>query len=97
MTTSPEFTSPSSPRDTPPATQRKPLTRSASNRVVAGVCAGIADHTGVDVALVRIFAILAGVFTFGSALLAYAAAYVVMAAPDGTPSPLDRWQAKRRR
>ena len=37
----------------------------------SGVCAGIADYTGVDVTIVRVAFVLATVFSGGSALLAY--------------------------
>ncbi len=37
----------------------------------SGVCAGIADYTGVDVTIVRVAFVLAAVFSGGSAMLAY--------------------------
>ena len=37
----------------------------------AGVCAGIADYTGVDVTVIRLAFVLGTIFTGGSALLAY--------------------------
>jgi len=37
----------------------------------SGVCAGIADYTGIDVTIVRLAFVLGTVFTGGSALLAY--------------------------
>jgi phage shock protein C len=37
----------------------------------SGVCAGIADYTGIDVTVVRLAFVLGAVFTGGSALLAY--------------------------
>lgn len=37
----------------------------------AGVCAGIADYTGIDVTIVRLAFVLGTVFTGGSVLLAY--------------------------
>ena len=36
-----------------------------------GVCAGIADYTGIDVPIIRLAFVLGTVFTGGSALLAY--------------------------
>lgn len=37
----------------------KKLVRSSSNKMIAGVCAGLADYLGLDVSLVRIaFALL---------------------------------------
>lgn len=96
MTTTPHPTP--EPIPSPPAaTARRPLARSSDDRVIAGVCGGIAEHTGIDVALVRVLAVIAAVFTVGGAALAYVAAYAVMAEPDGRPSPVDRWQQRRRR
>ena len=37
----------------------------------SGVCAGIADYTGIDVTIVRLAFVLGTVFTGGSGLLAY--------------------------
>jgi phage shock protein C len=37
----------------------------------SGVCAGIADYTGVDVTIVRLAFVLGAVFSGGSAILAY--------------------------
>ena len=42
--------------------EKKQLTRS-NNRMIAGVCSGIADYFGWDVTLVRILYVLATFFT----------------------------------
>jgi phage shock protein C len=48
----------------------KRLERKLANRWVAGVCAGLADYTGVDATLIRvIFAVLT--FFGGTGLIAY--------------------------
>lgn len=64
--------------DTPAGpTGRPPLRRAAAGRMVAGVCAGLADYLGVDVTLVRVaFA----VFTFvgGAGLPAYLACLLLI-------------------
>lgn len=53
------------------------LERKISGRMVAGVCAGVADYAGLDVTLVRvIFAVLA--FFGGSGLIAYLIAWALM-------------------
>lgn len=39
----------------------KRLTRSAKNRVIAGVCGGLGDYLGIDAGLVRIFFVLLGI------------------------------------
>jgi phage shock protein C len=56
----------------------KNLVRRRDHRMVAGVCSGLADYLGVDVALVRVAAVVALVFSFGAALVAYVAAWILM-------------------
>lgn len=53
----------------------KILTRSKSNRMVAGVCAGLADYLGMDPTVMRLLFVL-GFFTFHGGLLL---AYLIMA------------------
>ncbi len=56
----------------------KNLVRGRDDRMVAGVCSGLADYLGVDVTLVRLAAVLAAVFTGGTAIVAYVAAWILM-------------------
>jgi len=56
----------------------KSLTRRRDDRMVAGVCSGIADYLGVDATLVRVAAVVAAVFSFGAAVVAYVAAWILM-------------------
>ncbi|GAA1133389.1 PspC domain-containing protein [Nocardioides aquiterrae] len=58
--------------------RQKNLVRRRDDRMVAGVCSGVADYLGVDVALVRVLAVVALVFSFGAALVAYVAAWILM-------------------
>jgi phage shock protein C len=64
--------------DTPAGpTGRLPLRRAVNGRMVAGVCAGIADYLGVDVTIIRVaFA----VFTFlgGAGIPAYLACLLLI-------------------
>jgi phage shock protein C len=53
----------------------KILTRSKSNRMVAGVCAGLADYLGMDPTVIRLLFVL-GFFTLHGGLLL---AYLIMA------------------
>ncbi|WP_426246920.1 PspC domain-containing protein [Nocardioides sp. LHG3406-4] len=63
----------------PPATApRRRLTRSQDDRMVAGVCAGLARHLGLDPTLVRLLTVLGVVFGFGSVAIAYLVAWVVL-------------------
>ncbi|MBW0092394.1 PspC domain-containing protein [Pseudonocardia sp. KRD-184] len=57
--------------------------RSRHDRIVGGVCAGIAQHLGVDPTVVRLVALLLLVVSGGTALLAYLAAWVLL--PGGGP------------
>jgi phage shock protein PspC (stress-responsive transcriptional regulator) len=54
------------------------LTRRRDDRMVAGVCAGVADYLGVDPTLVRLATVLAAIFSFGAAAIAYVAAWILM-------------------
>ena len=59
--------------------RRSPVTRS-SDRVVAGVCAGIANRLGVSTAIVRVVAVLLAIM--GPAIVLYLAAWLLL--PDST-------------
>jgi len=49
----------------------KRLYRSRRNRIIAGVCGGIAEHFDVDPVWVRVLAILFTIASMGMGLLAY--------------------------
>jgi len=81
----------------PPA-PRKPLSRSRTDRKIAGVCAGFADYLDIDPSLVRILWV-ALVVIGGCGLLAYIIAWIIMPeeklpqispapAPGATPQPV---------
>jgi phage shock protein C len=53
------------------------LTRSRQNRMIAGVCSGLALHYGWDLNLVRILTVLIIVFT-GVGALVYLAAWIII-------------------
>ena len=53
------------------------LTRSESDRIIAGVCGGIATYTGVDSTIVRLLFLLLA-FATGIGLFLYAVLWVVM-------------------
>jgi phage shock protein PspC (stress-responsive transcriptional regulator) len=82
--------------DPPPSTTtssspRPPLRRPREDRILTGVAAGIADHLGVDVVIVRIVIVVLAVVTEGLMVLAYiAAAIFVPVAEPGTPRPEPR-------
>ena len=53
------------------------LTRPREGRMIAGVCAGLADHYGWDVSLVRILLVVS-MFLGGLPVVAYLAAWIVI-------------------
>lgn len=58
------------------------LARSSSDRIIAGVAGGLAEHFGLDPTLVRIAWVLAVVFG-GFGLLVYVILWIVL--PEGSP------------
>jgi phage shock protein C len=55
----------------------KQLYRSEKNRVIAGVCGGLADYFNLDPVIVRIFAVLIALFG-GSGVLLYLILWIVI-------------------
>ena len=55
----------------------KRFVRSFDGRMVAGVCSGIAEYSGIDVNLVRLAFVIATFFGF-IGVLAYLAAWVIV-------------------
>ncbi len=62
------------------------LERSTTNKVVAGVCGGIAEYLQVDPTLVRVFFVVGSIVTGGLGLLGYIVLVVLMPLP-GQPAP----------
>ena len=56
----------------------KVLVRSRKGRMVAGVCAGVAEYFGLDVTLVRVIVAVVSVITGGAGVLAYLAAWAII-------------------
>jgi phage shock protein PspC (stress-responsive transcriptional regulator) len=56
----------------------KILARPLKGRMVAGICAGIAGYSGLDVTLVRVIVAVVSVITGGTAVLAYLAAWMII-------------------
>jgi phage shock protein PspC (stress-responsive transcriptional regulator) len=65
------------------------LTRSAANKVLAGVCGGIAAYTGWDAGIVRAVAAIAAVVTGGTALLIYIILWIVLPEEGKATTGLD--------
>jgi phage shock protein C len=62
------------------------LERSITNKVVAGVCGGIAEYLQVDATLVRVFFVVGTILTGGLGLLGYIVLVVLVPLP-GQPAP----------
>jgi phage shock protein PspC (stress-responsive transcriptional regulator) len=54
------------------------LVRRTDDRMIAGVCSGIAEYTGIDVTVVRLAAVVGAVLGFGSLIVAYVVAWLLM-------------------
>jgi len=79
------------PGDQPPPTGEqpspRPLLRAPQNeRILGGVCAGLARYFGIDPLIVRI-ATVALAFVGGVTIIAYLAAWLLVPADDGTGRP----------
>jgi phage shock protein PspC (stress-responsive transcriptional regulator) len=71
----------------PPAPRRQ--LRRSRNRLLGGICAGIAEYFGVDPVLLRIGAVVLALFTGGGAVLAYLAAWVLVPQAPRVDTGLD--------
>jgi phage shock protein PspC (stress-responsive transcriptional regulator) len=54
------------------------LVRRTDDRMVAGVCSGVADYFGVDPTIVRLAVVVGTVLGFGTLLVAYVLAWLLM-------------------
>lgn len=54
------------------------LTRSRDDVWLSGVCAGIGDYAGIDPNLVRLLVVVGALFSFGTLLVAYVVAWLLM-------------------
>ena len=72
------------------------LYRSTDDRVIAGVCGGLAEHLGIDLRLVRcVFVALA--LTGGAGLVLYGAFWAVVPQRPGGTQPSTRHRHARTR
>ena len=58
--------------------ESKKLYRSRNNRMIAGVCAGLAEFFGIDVTIVRLVFAAGALLGFGSFILVYIVMFVVV-------------------
>ena len=62
----------------PPPPPARRLYRQTEGRMLGGVCAGIAQHFGCDLALVRLALLAIVLCGFGAPVIAYIAAWIVI-------------------
>ena len=58
--------------------ETKKLYRSRTNRMIAGVCAGLADFFGIDPTVVRLVFVAGALLGFGSFVLIYLVLFIVV-------------------
>jgi phage shock protein PspC (stress-responsive transcriptional regulator) len=73
----------SPPPEPPEAPASKRLTRSSSDKVIAGVAGGLGRYFSIDPVVVRI-AFIVGTFFGGAGVIAYLAAWLLVPSDDGT-------------
>jgi phage shock protein C len=71
----------------------KRIYRNQRNKVVGGVCSGIAEYFDIDVAWVRLAFVLS-VFASGFGILAYIIAWIVFPKDERSPSEIESARAK---
>jgi phage shock protein C len=62
----------------------KVLVRKRNGRMVAGVCAGLADYLGSDVTLVRVIVAAIALLTGGAGIIAYFVGWAIIPEEDRT-------------
>lgn len=58
--------------------ESRKLFRSKNNRMIAGVCAGIAEFFGIDPTVVRLLFAAGAILGFGSFILIYIVMFIVV-------------------
>jgi phage shock protein C len=56
----------------------KNLVRRRDDKMIAGVCSGVAEYVGLDPTLVRLLTVVAAIFSVGAVAVAYVAAWILM-------------------
>lgn len=57
--------------------EQKKLTKSATNRMICGVCAGVGEYLGIDPTVIRLLWVLLTFFG-GSGIIAYIIAAIII-------------------
>ncbi len=58
--------------------EKKGLTRSSSDKVIAGVLSGIAEYYNLNTSWLRVGVLLASFFTAGAVIIGYIAAIIII-------------------
>jgi phage shock protein C len=58
----------------------KKLTRNRDDKWLGGVCGGLATYTGVDANLIRLLVVIGTILGFGSLIVAYIVAWILIPA-----------------
>ncbi len=58
--------------------EKKRLMRSATNKMICGVCGGIGEYLGIDPTVIRLIWVIMTVFMIGAGILVYIIAAVIM-------------------
>ena len=66
------------------------LTRSRNDRMIGGVCGGLAQHTGLDPVIFRVVFVVAAILG-GSGIAAYLIAWIAIPAEDEQESHVQSW------
>jgi phage shock protein PspC (stress-responsive transcriptional regulator) len=76
------------PESPAPSPDRPPLQRSSTDRMLGGVCGGLAAYSGLDPVLWRVG--MVALTLLGPGVVVYLLLWVLMPqGPDHTPGPLD--------
>jgi phage shock protein C len=73
---------PQQPQQPAPSGPHKRLLRSRDDRMLGGVCGGVAEYLGIDSTLVRILVVVGSVLGFGSLVLAYIIGWILIPEAD---------------
>ena len=69
--------------------QQKQLVRSKDNRMLAGVCSGIAEYTGFDLNIIRLVVVVLSIVSSGIGIGAYVVGYLLIREEGSDKSVLD--------
>ncbi|MFN2252299.1 MAG: PspC domain-containing protein [Anaerolineae bacterium] len=64
------------------------LVRSSEDSMIAGVCGGLGDYTGIDSTLIRLGWVLLTLISSGWGIVLYLIAWFVIPSDDGEHAPL---------